>query len=80
MWHITTQKYGANALGLRVSVVEGQKGKLWSSSALRIKRRGESDGFASSMWWMLLQRALGLCANYVGVTGVNPIPHFELFK
>lgn len=109
MWHITTQKYGANALGLRrvvepgcyetswqwlhklrramvrpgrdrlsgyvqvdetyvggrkkvVSEAEGQKEKLWSSSVLRIKRRRESDGFASSMWRMLLQRALGaLC-------------------
>jgi len=42
-----------------VSEVEGQKGKLWSSSALKIKRRKESDGFASSMWLMLLQNALG---------------------
>jgi hypothetical protein len=45
-----------------VNEVEGQKGKLWSSSALRIRLRRESDGFASSMWRMLLQKALGaLC-------------------
>ena len=107
MWHITAQKYGTNALGLRrvvepgcyetswqwlhklrramvrtgtrptlwvrssrrnlyrwdvrkaVSVAEEQKGKLSSSSALKTNRRRELDGFASSMWRMLLQRALG---------------------
>jgi hypothetical protein len=42
-----------------VNEVEGQKGKLWSSSALRIKRRRESDGFAFSMFRMLPQTALG---------------------